>query len=218
MSSIRTITIEGKGPNALTLNAVNAINAALTLAEEDQSTEAIILRGKSTDAFSVGLDNAVLAEGEEAAAGLLTAMGKLLMRLFTSHLRIVAQVEGHAVAAGAMLLLVSDIRIGTEDDYRIGFSEVGIGMPLPGLPIALARHRLSPRWLTRTTAHAELLRPPQAQAAGFLDDLVDVSGIDAATAMAADKLAALPRDAYMQTAATLRAAAVEEMKTSLGAR
>ncbi len=216
MAHIQTITIEGKGPNALTPDAVAALDAAVTQAEQDASVEAIILKGKTQGAFCVGLDNAILAGGEAAAAGLLNAMGKLLVRLFTSHLRIVAHVEGHAVAAGAMLLLVSDMRIGTTDDYRIGFSEVGIGMPLPDLPIALARHRLNPNWLTRATAHAHLFGPEQALAAGFLDELAE--DVDAAALEAAEKLAALPREAYTQTAATLRAAAVEEMKRSLGAR
>ena len=216
MSSVRTITIDGKGPNALTPDAIAAMDAALTVAEQDPATEAIILKGKSGGAFCVGLDNAILADGEAAAAGLLNAMGQLLLHLFTSHLRVVAQVEGHAVAAGAMLLLVSDIRIGSPGDYRIGFSEVGIGMPLPGLPLALARHRLNGQWLTRATALATLLPPADALQAGFLDDIH--GDVQQASMKAAEALAALPRDAYTQTAATLRAAAVEEMKLSLGVR
>lgn len=216
MSSVRTITIEGKGPNALTPDAVAALDVALTAAEQDPATQAVILRGKSGGPFCVGLDNAVLADGEAAAAGLLNAMGQLLLRLFTSHLRIVAQVEGHAVAAGAMLLLVSDLRIGSPGTYRIGFSEVGIGMPLPSLPLALARHRLNGQWLTRATALANLLPPADAVHAGFLDEVHD--DVAQASMKAAETLAALPRDAYAQTAATLRAAAVQEMKLSLGVR
>jgi len=216
MSKVEVITIDGKGPNALTSDAIAALDAAVTEAEQDTSVEAIILKGRAGGAFSVGLDNAILADGEAAAAGLLSAMGQLLMRLFTSHLRIVAQVEGHAVAAGAMLLLVSDFRVAAPGDYRIGFSEVGIGMPLPGLPLALAQHRLSPRWVTRATALANLLPPDRAMEAGFLDEVTE--DVSQAAESAASTLAALPRDAYMQTAATLRAAAVQDMKKSLGVR
>lgn len=216
MTAFRSIEINGRGPNALTPDAIAALDAALTEAEQDAAVEAIILKGRPGGAFCVGLDNTILAEGEAAAAGLLTAMGQLLLRLFTSHLRIVAQVEGHAVAAGAMLLLVSDIRIGAPGDYRIGFSEVGIGMPLPGLPLALAQHRLSPQWVTRATALANLLPPHTAREAGFLDEVTE--HVSQAAESAAGTLAALPRDAYMQTAATLRAAAVQDMKKSLGMR
>jgi len=213
---IRHIAIEGKGPNALTLDAVAALGAKLTEAEQDPATEAVILHGNPGGAFCVGLDNATLAAGDHTARELLGSMGELLLRLFTSHLRIVAQVEGHAVAAGAMLLLVSDIRIGTQADYRVGFSEVGVGMPLPGLPLALAQHRLDSRWVTRTTALAELLAPQDAVAAGFLDRTSDALELDCREA--AERLAALPRDAYTETAATLRAAAVSEMKKAMVSR
>ena len=38
---------------------------------------------------------------------------------------------GHAIAAGALLLLGADIRIGARGDFRIGLIETQLGMVLP---------------------------------------------------------------------------------------
>ena len=64
-------------------------------------------------------------------------MGELLLAALTGTTRIVAVCEGHAVAAGAMLLLVADVRIGARGSYTIGFTEPRLGMPLPELPAVL---------------------------------------------------------------------------------
>ena len=42
--------------------------------------------------------------------------------------------NGHALAAGAILLMCSDLRIGSRGDYRIGLPEVTIGMCSSSLP------------------------------------------------------------------------------------
>jgi enoyl-CoA hydratase len=77
-------------------------------------------------------------KGERNRESLLAAMGELLHEVLRGPTRVVALCEGHAVAAGAMLLLVSDHRIGTPGDYQIGFTEPRLGMPLPELPALLA--------------------------------------------------------------------------------
>ncbi len=211
-----TLDIDGKGPNALTPEVVERLAVRFAEAEASADVHAVILRGKANGPFCVGLDNATLAAGEAAAAGLLTGMGKLLVAMFRSRLRIVAQVEGHAVAAGAMLLLVSDLRIGAPGDYRIGFSEVAIGMPLPGLPLALASHRLDARLVTRATALAELMDPDAAQRAGFLDEITEDAGTVAEAA--AQRLAAIDDEAYHATALDLRADTITRMERAIAAR
>lgn len=212
-TDIEIVTVEGGKGNCVDADAIAALGEAFTRAAAAPETGAILLRGREGGPFCAGLDNAVLARGEAAAADMLSAMGRLLLTIFESPVPVVAQVEGHAVAAGAMLLLVSDIRIGAPGAYRIGFSEVGIGMPLPGLPIALARHRLDPRWLTRTTALGELLGPDDACAAGFLDRLADAP--QAAAIEAATALAAIDRAAYAETVRTLRKPVIAEMKAAM---
>ena len=62
---------------------------------------------------------------------------------------------GHSVAAGAILLMAGDLRIGAEGDFKIGLNETAIGLPLPAYAIALAQARMP---VTALTASARGIR------------------------------------------------------------
>ena len=66
---------------------------------------------------------------------------------------------GHAVAAGALLLLGADYRIGARGDFRIGLIETQIGMVLPRWAVELARERLSVRHFQQATVGARMYDP-----------------------------------------------------------
>ncbi len=66
----------------------------------------------------------------------------------------VAACTGHAVAAGALMVLACDLRIGVDGPVKIGLNEVAIALTLP--PWALALDRLSRRHLQTSVALALL--------------------------------------------------------------
>jgi len=74
-----------------------------------------------------------------------------------------------ATGAGAMLLLVSDVRLAVPGAYKVGFTEPRLGMPLPELPALLARERLDRRRLHELTALGRIVGPKEAAEAGFFD-------------------------------------------------
>ena len=74
--------------------------------------------------LSGGFDLKVMRSGPEAAGRLVTDGGAL----FTPHVRIarsrsIVACSGHAVAAGALLLLGADERVGARGAFRIGLIE-----------------------------------------------------------------------------------------------
>ena len=99
-----------------------------------------------------------------AAGKLVTDGGALITRLFGSEVPVVIACTGHAVAAGALLLLGADVRIGARGAFRIGLIETEIGMVLPRWAAELARERLSRRHLQRATVGAEMYDPDGARA------------------------------------------------------
>ena len=86
---------------------------------------------------------------------------------------VVVACTGHAVAAGALLLLGADDRVGARGAFRIGLIETQIGMVLPRWAVELAQERLSTRHFQHATVGARIYDPDGAVDAGFLDAVVD---------------------------------------------
>ena len=68
----------------------------------------------------------------------------------------VAACTGHALAAGALLLLGCDVRVGADIDCKIGLNEVAIGLVLPDWALTIAAERLSRRHLQMAVATARV--------------------------------------------------------------
>jgi len=206
---IRIVRLDSGKRNILTTTAVEELKDALS---PDPEAPAIVLLGR-TDGFCSGLDNASLAESQSSRDALLAAMGELLYEALAGPTRIVCGCEGHAVAAGAMLLLVSDIRLGVPGSYKIGFTEPRIGMPLPELPALLARERLDRRRLHDLTVLGRIVGPAEAAEVGFLDELVEADALEAEAIARAEEIASLSDAAYRGSISSVWGAAIERIKT-----
>ncbi len=211
---LRLVRLDAGKRNVLTLEAVEALASALV---EDAEAPVVVLSGRP-DGFSVGLDNATLASGELEREQLLTRMGELLLSTLEGPTRLVSVCEGHAVAAGAMLLLVSDHRIGAPGHYKVGFTEPRIGMPLPTLPVLLARERLDRRQLHALTVLGRTVGPEGALSAGFLDELAAPDTLDERALAAAEDLAQLSDGAYRGSLANAWGPAIESLRSMIDAQ
>src|SRR3546814_15950736 len=85
-----------------------------------------------------------MTAGIERTRALVGAGGRILMRIFGHPQPVVVAVTGHALAAGALLTLACDTRIGADGPSKIGLNETAIGMGLPQYATELAAARLSP--------------------------------------------------------------------------
>ncbi len=85
-----------------------------------------------------------MTAGPESMRSLVAAGGRFVAKLLLEPLPVVAACTGHALAAGALVLLAADHRIGAAGDWKIGLNEVAIGMPLPVWAVELARYRMPP--------------------------------------------------------------------------
>jgi enoyl-CoA hydratase len=103
---------------------------------------------------------------------LVEAAGRLFMRIYEHPLPVVAACTGHAVAAGAIVLMCADERLCAGGDFHIGLTEVSLGMTPPLFVIDLARDRLSARHRSQSVIGSRVYDPTGAVEAGFIDCVV----------------------------------------------
>jgi enoyl-CoA hydratase len=198
--------------NGLSPAVVAAVSDALDRAESEAG--AVLITGRE-GRFSGGFDLETMRAGPDAAYPLVLAGGELMMKMAEYPLPIVAGCTGHAVAAGALLLLSSDLRLGAEGAFKIGLSEVAIGMTLPIFGVELARARISKRHFARATAQAELYRPESAVDAGYLDQTVPAEQLLDRALAEGERLAALSQPAFGNTKRRGSEAMVARVRASL---
>lgn len=186
---------DGKA-NAISPTVIEALHACLDRAEREAAAVALVGRDKR---LSAGFDLSVMSGGVEAMRKLVLDGADILLRIYELPLPVVVGCTGHALAAGAILLLCADYRIGADGDFKIGLNEVAIQMTLPTFGVELARDRLSKRHFTQAITQARIYSPAGACEAGFLDETLAADGVLTRAVEQAQKLAALPRASFHGT-------------------
>ena len=165
--------------------------------------------------FSAGFDLEEFKKGPEASVALVTAGAHMMLRMFTHPQPVIAACTGHAIAAGAFMLLCSDTRIGIDGGFKLGLNETAIGMVLPVFGLELATARLSKRLLQAATVQARLFNPQEAVDAGFLDELVEADALKDRSLELAAQLGQLPVESYSGNKLAIRAPYIERMQAAL---
>ncbi len=202
---------DGKA-NAVGHNFIDAMNEGLDKALSDAS--AVMITGRP-GVFSAGFDLKEFEKGPQATTALVNKGANMLLRVFTHPQPVVAACAGHAVAAGAFLLLAADTRVGTAGDFKIGLNETAIGMTLPVFGLQLAAARLSKRHQTASTIQGQLFEPGEALDAGFLDALTSADTLAEVALARATELATLPGDAYAANKLAVREPYLKVIQASL---
>lgn len=212
-NAIALVTLDDGKKNAITMDALEALESAID--EAEKKAKAIVLAGRP-GSFCAGFDLATMTGGDvEAIVALGTRGARLATRLFGMELPLVAACTGHAFTIGAFWLLACDTRIGETGKFKFGFNETAMGMVLPPWAVELLRARINPALYVATVAQARIYDPDGAVQAGILDTLVgEGESVEAALSTAAE-LAALPAKAYAGNKLSSRAAALDIMRADI---
>ncbi len=211
-NDIAVLTMDDGRANALGHTMIDALNKALDEAETsgkggvDRRPRKALLRRLRSRRHG-------LRTGKRAKAG--DGGAELLTRLYEYRLPVVMACTGHALAAGGLLLLSADSRIGTEGDFRIGLPEVAIGMTMPVYGIELALDRLARNRFTEAVTQARIYGPADAVAVGYLDAAVPAQNLMETAKARAAELAGLQQPAFAGTKRKERQLTIRHIRDTL---
>lgn len=191
----------------LTLNHGKANALDVELCEELQKLmativasdiRAVVLTGTGT-IFSAGVDLfRLLEEGEPYARRFFGAMVSMFTELFLLPRPVVAAVNGHAIAGGAIFNACCDYRLMSAG--RIGVPELRVGVPFPAIALEIVRFgRMEPIVYT-----GETVTPDVALSRGIIDAVSDPGDLLERAVERAKQLGAIPRDAFRLAKRQLR--------------
>ena len=203
-------TMDDSKANALSHAMIDAVRGAVAEAEADDGVRALVLAGRP-GRFCAGFDLSVIQSGPEAQTRLVADGGELVRTIYAASVPVVAACTGHALAAGALLLLGCDRRVGPDAAVKIGLNEVAIGLALPRWAVALASARLAATHLQAAVATGQLYDGAGAVAAGYLDRVVDPDAVVAEAVAEAQTLVGNDPTAYAAIVRSLRHATLEQM-------
>lgn len=157
--------------NALNHELLEALLSAYE-ASIDDGAKALILSGRE-GMFCAGIDVPELLGQDHAS---IHRFWSLLFRadrsLMASPVPIVAAIAGHSPAGGAVLASHCDFRIAAEGNFKIGFNEVQVGLPLPASIMRTFADLVGSRTARRLGVEGRLITMDEACQIGLVDELV----------------------------------------------
>jgi enoyl-CoA hydratase len=192
---------------------VNALD--LELLQEIAETFGRLERGRAVvftgtgRSFSGGVDlKRILDGGTEYVEVFRPALSAAVKAIFYHTGPVVAAINGHAIAGGCVLAAACDIRF--MSGGTIGLSELLVGVPFPGVPLEIMRYALGPA-TRRFVLTSQLLSPPDALAAGLIDQVTEPEALLETALAEAERLSRITPDVYEFTKLQLQGPARERI-------
>lgn len=161
----------GKG-NAINLEFLAALSEALE-AIGSSPARAAVITGQGS-AFGAGVDlPELVAGGESYVRQFIPRMTEAFRRLATFPKPLVAAVNGHAIAGGAIIMLACDQRILARGTARIGLTEVQVGVQFPAWALEIARYTTPREHFATLILTGRTWQPEDALSRGLVDELVE---------------------------------------------
>lgn len=176
--------------------------------------KAVVLTGQGT-CFSAGVDLIRLSEGgADYIRKFLPALHRLYEAVFFHPRPVIAAVNGHAIAGGAVLAACADRRVMARGVGRIGITELLVGVPFPALAFEVVRFAVPSRFLSEVMLSGATYDSNAALSRGWIDELAEPGELMEDAMAVAAELAALSPTAFTQTKMQLREQASERMARS----
>jgi enoyl-CoA hydratase len=197
----------GKG-NALNVEMVQALTGALDELERSDARAGIITgTGKI---FGAGVDlPAMLEGGPEYVRRFVPMMLQSFERLATFSKPLVAAINGHALAGGAIMMLACDQRLLARGTARIGLTEVLVGVVFPAWALEIVRWATPHEHFSTLICTGRTWPPEESLARGLVDELVEPERLLDRACEVAEEMGAIPPATFTATKLAVRRPMIE---------
>ena len=169
---VAVVTLHHPPANALTRAVLEALEQAVRALATD-ATRAVVLTG-SGKFFSAGLDLFELERvlGSPDADAFARQFDATMIGLFTLDKPVVAAINGHAIAGGAVVAGTADFRLVADGALQLGLSEVQVGAVFPTSALEIVRFACAGPHLPELLYRGLSYRAADAVARRLADEVV----------------------------------------------
>ncbi|HSF24275.1 MAG TPA: enoyl-CoA hydratase/isomerase family protein [Blastocatellia bacterium] len=191
------VTMSRPKANALNSQMVEELNRIVEDARKDDSVRALVLASDRPAFFSGGFDVIEVFQFErDAMHAFFGRFIDLYEGLIDLPKPVVAAVNGHAYAGGAVIALSSDARVMAEGEYGIALNEVNIGIVLPPGMIRMAMRAAGINAARELVIEGRILKPRESFETGLACELADPQSVVERAVAKARSLAGKPPLTY----------------------
>lgn len=211
---VRELRLDRPPANALSPELVNTLAEAVAVAPRD-GARALVLSG-APGMYCAGLDVPLLIHFDRAGIlAMWRSLYGLLRGLAASPIPIVAAITGHSPAGGAVLATYCDHRVMAEGNYKIGYNEVRVGIPMPVAILRCVARLIGERQAERLCVGGLLLPAAEALRIGLVDETAPAEQVVERALEGCRAITALPTTAMSRTREACRAGLVRLMDEGL---
>lgn len=193
--------------NALSSVFLDAFGAVLDELSADSSCRAILITSPFK-VLSAGLDlKEASAFDASQQSDIVRALNENFLKLFACPKPTIVAVNGAAIAGGMFFVLASDVRVASSK-AMLGLAEVRVGVDFPIGPLEIARATLDPNGLRNLMLTGQPMSAERAFQTGVVDQIVDPDGLADTALREAEKMAALPPQAFASIKRQIRGATI----------
>lgn len=206
-SGVAILKLNRPPVNALDADTLNELSDRIDDLHA-QDVDAAVLTGIE-GIFSAGadLERVLESSSAEVDAG-IDALSRNFRTLFTFPRPIIAAVNGHALAGGAVITCACDYRIMGRSG-RIGAVEHAAGVPFPSWALEVVRHNVPAGHFQEVVLLGRAYEPEDALRIGLIDAIVDDERLMDRALQIARRFAEIPRVTYASTKSLARRPTVE---------
>jgi len=205
---VSTVTLDRPPANALDTGAFEELIDVLGRLRAAADVRAVVMTGTGRF-FSAGLDLFAVFSYPPAGFDAFTAkFDEAFATLFAFPKPVVAAINGHAIAGGAVLAAAADHRVIADGDGKMGLTEIQVGVPFPVAILEIVRFACSGPSLAELLYYGRTYPPSDACTRRLADELVAPDALMARAVESAEALAAQDATAFGHVKRQLRAPAL----------